>query len=93
MVGVLLEASYKYENVTLTSGEVINCPSITIANGKAAYSNTISVKVADNVFFSFSLKKDENGGSPKADIYNVPMGVDAQSIIEAFVSFVEADVI
>lgn len=92
MKGILLTQSFKYENLKLdVSGAVINCQSITIENSKVSYSEYVNVKI-DDKHFSFQLKRTEEG-VPTADIWNISVGVDSQSIINEFMQFVEKDVI
>lgn len=91
MRGILIEQSYKYENLTLSNGEIINCSSVTLKKGKVVHSNNVNVKVNENDGFSFQLRNN-NDGSPKADIYGVPAGIDAQAIINEFIVVVEADI-
>lgn len=92
MKGILLSQSFKYENLKLdVSGAVINCQSITVENGKVSHSGHTNVKV-DDKHFSFYLKRTEEG-VPTADISNISVAVDSQSIINEFMQFVENDII
>jgi hypothetical protein len=92
MKGILLSQSFRYNDLKLdVSGAVINCQSITVENGKVSHSDYTNVKV-DDKHFSFQLKRTEEG-VPTADIWNISVGVDSQSIINEFMQFVENDII
>lgn len=97
MVGQLVKTVYKYADVELVSGAVVNAPEVHIIEGKVKQINSCIVKVGDKQF-SCSINPQYMMTSVTTDTltYNmngVPEDVDAQAILKEFVDFVEADIV
>lgn len=90
MTGVLIETKYRYDKVTLTSGNIVSASDVSIKDKKVSRisGGTISRSEMENAFFSATLKSD---GTYNYSLDNGNSGMDADSIILEFVAFIKKD--
>lgn len=85
MVGVLVKSTYKYKDVSLSSGAVVTALEVTTKEGKVLNIPNGEVRVDDKMF-NFSIYGETY------NLNGVPKSVDGQAIVEEFVTFVESDI-
>ena len=89
MVEIKIDENYRYENVELTSAKV-NADRVTLKNNKVIRIDNARAYIGNDEFYFSVYEKGQ--GNLAYNVNNVSAGVDAMSIVNEFITFVENDI-